>query len=606
MKKLSTRSIIPAAILFVIGAGIHIPFISPEPIWDDGAFLAGNAFLGDCSGAAAAVSPGSFLSVERRPLAARPLTLATLAADACQGGDFAWLKLTNALLHGLNAALLFFYVSAAAGSGTAAFLAAALFALHPAAGEAVHIAVFRNHLLSFLFVFCALALLLDEKASGRWKREAGALACLAAALLSGETAAAFPFMLLCQWAAMGGPLLDRRRLRFLAAAGAVLLFYLWFRLPRSGYILPGSEPLAAGLLSPLYPAAMFPSSGAACYVPPHWVPPWAAVYADYAARFYTMSSIMLAYIGDLLLPVSLKGDYSPAVINSAAAGLPRAALLTAVLAAPAAMLASARWRATGAALLMAAAAFLPVSGIFPVYNLRADRYLYLPMGAVSLVWAAAAAAGPARLRGPIKAFLAALCAAFALFSLQRLPDFSSARGFFETAAEGGDNARAEINLAAVAAAEGGYKEAARGLRRALEIYPSDPHAVLRLAEVSLDLRRPEEAVRILEAGLPDGYGPAAAYLEGVAAWQKGLPGKAAVIFKKAEKEAGGCFRQAEIAGEAAAFTAGRSGSIELEGIRACMAPSLLRRLDSLGARPSPAGLAEKIEEKNLSGPCRNW
>lgn len=607
MRKIQRRSLLPALLLLVLGAGIHIPFISGAPLWDDGAFISGNSFLSDCSGVISSLSPESFVKVERRKLAARPLTLATLAADACQGGDLAWLKLTNAFLHGLNASLLFFYISAAGGGGAAAFLAAGLFALHPAAGEVVHIAVFRNHLLSFLFVFCALTLLLDESGPGRWKRETGALLCFTAALLSGETAAAFPFMLLCQWAAAGRPLLDARRLRLLAGSAGILFFYLWFRLPRSGYALPGAEPLVTGILAPLYPASMFPPPGTACYAPPNWIPPWSSVYSDAADRVYTMSGVLLSYARDLFFPLSLKGDYSPRVLTAAAEGLPRAALLATMLAAPAAMLASARARNAGAALLMAIAAFLPVSGLFPLYNLQADRYLYLPLGAAALflVRAAAIPRTPAGIKAAAAA-LAGACVLFAYLSLDRLPAFSSPRAFFEAAAEGTGNPRAEINLSAISAAAGDYGEAESRLEAAIRLYPSDPHASIRLAETRLKLRRADEAMRALEiTPLPPGLAPAGLYIRGAASWQKGRPAEAAKLFREAEAAAGGCFHQARIAGKAAGLLAGETSELTLAGEDACAAPTLLRSLAEAGARPSPAGLADKIEEKNLSGPCRN-
>ncbi len=582
---------------------MHLPFISGEAVWDDAAFIPGNPAFSDCSSAFSALAPEAFLSVERRPLAARPVTLATLAADHCRGG-ISGVKVTNALLHGMNSALLFFYLAAATGAQAAAFPAAALFALHPAAAEAVHIGVFRNHLLSFFFVFCALALLLHESVQGRWKREAAALGCFAAGLLSGETAAAFPFMLVAQWAASERPIIQRRRMALLGAAAAVLLLYFWFRLPRSGYDLPDAGLAVSGLLAPLYPREMFPAGERACYAIPAWLPPWHAVYSDAAAKLYTMSGIMLSYARDLLIPFSLKGDYSPAVINSARQGLPAVAALAAALAAPFALLASRRRRRSGAGLLMAAAALLPVSGLFDIYNLRADRYLYLPMGGTALFWAAAAAGAGAWARKSAAA-IGALAVLFGVLTAHRLPDFASSRAFFERAAAAGGNPRAEINLSAIAAAEGEYEEAERRLMRAVGVYPGDPHALLRLAETRLYLRRPDEALKTIGEIRVEALVPAALYLRGTAMWQKGKPAGAAALYAEAEAAAG-CFDQARAAGAAAALLSGKMKSVTLEGPAACAAPYLLRRLDLLGVRPSPAQLADRIEKKNLNGPCRNW
>ena len=250
-----------AALAFAAGLAAHLPFLSDSLLWDDGEFLAKNSFVTDCANLGAALNPAQLVKVLPVRMSARPAVNATLIADACARSGPRGMKLTNALLHAGNAALLFALLLLISGSAPGALFGALAFALHPAAAEAVHIIVFRSHLLGFFFFCAGLLAALFYARRPSLPAGAAAAACYLFAMLSVEPPVVLPL------AASAAILFDSGR-QGLKRAAPLLLgllfvagFYLWFRAPRSGYYLPGSAP---GVSSPsaLYPAALFPGAGA--------------------------------------------------------------------------------------------------------------------------------------------------------------------------------------------------------------------------------------------------------------------------------------------------------------------------------------------------------
>jgi protein O-mannosyl-transferase len=139
----------------------------------------------------------------------RPIVNASYAFDRSFAGPSPFgFHRTNVAFHMLNAVLLFQLARAlllAAGNERrdvdwAAFAAAALFAVHPMMTEAVGYISGRSELMCATFLLAALLY------GARWMRDANAawfgvtLICWLAALLSKETAAMLPFLLVvCDW-----------------------------------------------------------------------------------------------------------------------------------------------------------------------------------------------------------------------------------------------------------------------------------------------------------------------------------------------------------------------------------------------------------------------
>ncbi|MDP2864682.1 MAG: hypothetical protein Q8O90_00375, partial [Elusimicrobiota bacterium] len=422
-----------AAAVFASALALYLPSVPAELLWDDEEFIAKNSFISDCSNLGTALAPVNLLKVLPVPMSARPLVNASLLADVCSGGGVEGLRLTNVLLHAFNSALVFFLLLTLCGSAPAALFGALVFAFHPASAEVVHIITFRSHLLGFFFFMAGLL------SSVFFARKPGAPAGAAAALayflavMSVETAAVLPAAALLAVFFDSGKEGLKRSAPLLLGLLLVGTFYLWFRAPRSGYNLPGSPP--AGIAGPslLYPAALLPPDAPRAesfYTPPAW----REIYTSPAANLYTMSAIALEYLRVLAVPLGLSTDYNPGVIKSFRRGVwPLAGCLAALAGG---WLLFIRRKLSGLALLLIFAALLPALNIFPVYNIRADRYLYLPLGGFALLAAAGfrlASGGVLRRRiFPLAAaglYLAGLCAV----SVLRAAEFRDTLSLFTAA-----------------------------------------------------------------------------------------------------------------------------------------------------------------------------
>jgi len=153
----------------------------------------------------------------------RPLTTASLllnhALAGAAGGAF-WYHLVNLLLHALNAWLVLGLASHLL-SRRAAWCAAALWAVHPIATEAVDNVVGRADLMAAMAVLAALLIYFGAKAESGRARWLALFAVATAGAFSKENAVVLVgLMLLSDWA-FGAPGGIGRRQR-LAAYGAVL------------------------------------------------------------------------------------------------------------------------------------------------------------------------------------------------------------------------------------------------------------------------------------------------------------------------------------------------------------------------------------------------
>jgi tetratricopeptide (TPR) repeat protein len=136
-------------------------------------------------------------------------------------------------------------------------------------------------------------------------------------------------------------------------------------------------------------------------------------------------------------------------------------------------------------LVLAALAYLPVSGAFSLNATIAEHWLYVPSAFVFL----AAAAAMSRLPIPSRA-LASLLGLWLLFlgtrTFVHTLDWKNQRTFLEcTIAAGGDSARMLINLAGLELHEGQLDSAKTHLETALKKEPNQPLAVINLAVVAI-------------------------------------------------------------------------------------------------------------------------
>lgn len=470
------------AAVFAAALALYLPSAPEELLWDDAGLIANNPFISDCANLGTALDPANLLRVLPVPMSARPLVNASLLTDTCSGGGVKGMRLTNVLLHAFNGALLFLLLLALSGSAPAAFFGALVFAVHPAVAEVVNIITFRSHLLGFFFFTAGLLF------SVLFARKPGALPGLAAALayflavMSVETPVVLPAAALLTVYFDAGKEGLKRGAPLLLGLLLVGTFYLWFRAPRSGYDLPGSA--TAGIAGPslLYPAALLPADAPrpeSFNVPP----PWRELYSNRTANLFTMSAVTLDYFRALAFPSGLSADYNPAVIRSFWPGVPPLAGCLAALGGS--WLLFRRRNLSGLALLLVFTALLPALNILPVYNIRADRYLYLPLAGFALLAAAgfrlACGESPRRRLFPLAAggvYLAGLCAV----SVLRAAEFRSDLTLFSAVvARDPGVPRAQANLAAALLRKGDCVKAAEHSRAAFALDPGSRQLRLRLA-----------------------------------------------------------------------------------------------------------------------------
>lgn len=488
--------LLSAALTAACALAAHLPFASDSLLWDDAQYLAGNPFASDCASLGAAVNPLNLLRVLPVPMSARPVVNASLIADACAGLGPRGMKATNALLHAGNSALVFFLLLVLSGSAPGALFGALAFAVHPAAAETIHVVVFRSHLLGFFFFVSGLLAAVFYARRPSAAAGLAAAACLLLGALSVETAAALPLAAALAVFHDSGRAGLRRALPLLAAAVLVLAFYAWFRAPRSGYDLPGSSA-GIGAPSPLYPAALLPAglpAASAWSVPP----PWRDVYGSGAANLYTMSLVSLGDLRDLLLPYGLSAEYAPRVLRSFAEGaLPLAGALAALAAG---IFLYARRRLAGLALLLAAAGLLPALNLWPAYNLKADRYLYLPLaGAALLAAAGLRRALASRYRAPLLGAAGLWLAGLLGATLLRGPQFRDDLSLFSAAAAAAPaSTRARLNLGAARLRGGDCAGGLKAFRAAAALDPAAAQLRLRLAYALARCGGGAEAAAVLE------------------------------------------------------------------------------------------------------------
>ena len=276
----------------------------------------------------------------------RPLAIASYALD-WQSGPVAWMHAVNLLWHAGVSVAVAGLVRRWTGSAEGALLAGLVFAVHPLHVEAVANIVGRADLM------CALFALLSVYAALVRDRLWWSLAALALGLLSKESAAIVPALIVWGWiVGIGRP--DRnRRWAYVAswvALGAAYLLVRWSILhPYARLLLLAPAFVDAGSLNVRLTAV--------------------AALADVARL--------------LVFPLTLRVDYSPTERTLVTTPLDARFALGLVCIVVWAGLLSLAWRRSrrveAFGLGWIAIAFLPVANLlFPTGVLVAERTLYLP------------------------------------------------------------------------------------------------------------------------------------------------------------------------------------------------------------------------------------
>ena len=219
----------------------------------------------------------------------RPLTLVAFAFEWVLGGSRPIVfHAANIVIYALASVAVFQLARKFMGL-RAAWIVAALFAVHPVHVEAVGNVVGQAELIVALACAAGVALYLRERALGnmRWRAASGILGCFAAAVLAKENGIVFPMLLL---AAELTVVADTRsiRARFVTVRPLVLSFIL------AGLLYLGGRGYVLGDLAGM---------------PPHVA--YVGLHLTNAHRVLTMIGLAKEWARLLVFPAKLAAEYSP-------------------------------------------------------------------------------------------------------------------------------------------------------------------------------------------------------------------------------------------------------------------------------------------------------
>ncbi len=310
----------------------------------------------------------------------RPVVTLTFFFDKVLWGNVpAGYHAVNTCLHALTAVMVCWLLYMLGVGPVAAFIGAFIFALHPVKTEAVILASNREELLCGLFFFAAYALYVSPRKSARWFSYLSFIL----ATLSKEMAAVLPVVIVAH-----DLLLNVNNASILQNIKRNFRNYLPYFL--------------IVLIYPLIMFVVLPNKTGAANWP-----------ADTAYGTYLMmSQVFLKYLKLLIYPVKLCSDYytpQPTDLFSVLS-LATAAAVPAVIAA--ALFLKKRIPLISFAIVFFIIALLPVANIYPFGETMAERYLYIPSFALSVMAAWIARNRELKLtprQAPVAAFAVVLC-----------------------------------------------------------------------------------------------------------------------------------------------------------------------------------------------------
>lgn len=412
----------------VVASALYWPTLGAQFAWDDHVLIVGNPDLQRWDGFFRCFTTA--VGAENWVAYYRPLLMASYLVDRkIWGLDPGGFHLTNALLHGVNTALVFLLGATYFESLLAAAIGALLFAVHPIQGQAVSLVLGRNDLLLVPPVVGMLLL------GDRGRPLLPMMLLYAAALWTKETGLVAPLLLYAADAVLGRRPneSDRRWGRLAAGFAAIAAFYLVIRV----VVLGSLVSLPSGAV-PLWTDWLAQSITVLGYYLLHVVLPWGLSPVPYSIRITRGLALFqsIASCGAFILAIGW--------------GLRR------------------RTRAVFG-LLFFLVTVLPVIPLVPMLIPALEHRLYLPMVGVAL-----AAAAVSRDWGVRRAAIVALplLGAYALASAQRLPIFQDDLALWSSAVERvPDSAYAHTGYGLALGRSGREPAAIAELREAIRLDP---------------------------------------------------------------------------------------------------------------------------------------
>lgn len=339
----------------ILGSLIYCNSLNNQFVFDDLPLIRDNPSIKNL----AQVPSYLFAGIDNAPY--RPLRWISYAIDYQLSGlnPLAY-HISNILFHLLTTIIVYATIAAMTGSARTAFFAACLFAVHPVHTDSVTYISGRRDILSTLFYLLGFNFFVRSRRNHRTGLLAPALACYLLAIASKEMAVTLPAIFFFYDLIRNLPREGSLFRRCSAALGKIVagykLFYLFF--------------LSTAILFTCYKVLIkSPSNKVGLYG------------GDMYIQMLTVGKILVYYIKQLLLPVTLIADYS---FNSfpLATHFYEPATLVSLVALCLLLIITMKLLAGNSIMAFAVIWFfvtlLPVSHIFPHHELLAEHYLYLP------------------------------------------------------------------------------------------------------------------------------------------------------------------------------------------------------------------------------------
>jgi tetratricopeptide (TPR) repeat protein len=393
----------------------------------------------------------------------------------CGTNAAAW-HLVSILLHVACALLVFRLALVVIGDRFPAWIAAALFAVHPAHVEAISWASAMGDPLLTLFLLLSVLAFLRWMEQGRSLWWIASFAAGAASIFTKETAVVLPVVLLATALALGS------RAKSTSAAAATLPFFAVsaiFLAIRQSVLHSFSHPLTV---------------------------------ATTAQMIFTWPAALLFYLQHLFWPSVVVPFYPLQIVKSWSSAEffgPLAAFIVIAAALGYLLWRAAGWRKLG---LCVAWTFVPLA---PALYLKAlapfelvhDRFLYAPLvgfcmaAALVLRWAAERIQSRTQLRLlPIVAF--ALIPLLGIESMSQMVWWQSNKALFTRALTvTPNNPKALVGLATAFIGERRYEEALPMLQQALVLQPGNPNALFALGRIAWERGDDDDAAKYLTEAL---------------------------------------------------------------------------------------------------------
>ncbi len=482
------------AALMLLSFACYANSLNNSFVFDDALVISGNP------GIRGITNIPRLLGVSTGHVSYRPIRMISYALDytlnetvwwrlgGCEGPDKGLCPvgyhIANIAYHLLTTLLVFLVVVRLAGTHRAAFLAAALFALHPVHTDSVTYLSGRRDILFTLFYLAGFYFFLRYRQDKKRLAIPASCACYLLSMGSKEMGVTLPLLFLAY------DLITH----FNHAGGSGSPGY-WQALVASAkkcfmqsyalYLLTFLGGLAYGYYKVFItsPSLQFSYYGNSAYI-----------------TFLTVGRILVHYIKLLLYPVRLNADYSYNAFPLSASWHEPSTMFSfalLLLLGYAALRLTARHKMVAFGMVWFFIALLPVCHIFPHHELLAEHYLYLP--SVGFCLAAALAAERALAQGRrsllITGCLLTVAALFACRIWDRNRDWSNAITMYQkTVTTAPQCARAQNNLGNALARAGRLEGAIASYEQALAVKPAYPDALNNLGIVYLRSGAADEAI----------------------------------------------------------------------------------------------------------------